>query len=393
MPIVTGPSWMGLDDAMLRVSWPEANARRLSRQFHRTTSPAGAVHQMLAAQAQVASAAEVSIALRLSSGRCADVRSALAGGELIRAAGLRGTIHTVAADDLALWVGVFGSMPSARWPGRGDLEPSPEEVDRLCAAIGAAVSEETEPLTLDELHEGVVARAGAWAGEPVMPAFQTMWPRWRLVQAVAARRGLLSFGPNRGRAVTFAAPPAFEVVEPEDAVAVLLDRYLRAYGPSTPAAYAKWHAAPIGWANRTFEALAAQGRIAQVDFDGIPAWLARDDVDFAVEPPLGVLLLPYFDALAIAAYPRERFFPGRASERALAGGQAGNFPVVLLDGEVAGVWHQRKAGRRVRITVEMLDPLPRSRRAELESAVAHLGVLQDLQPDLVLGEVTTGPHA
>lgn len=180
-------------------------------------------------------------------------------------------------------------------------------------------------------------RAGAWAGEPVMPAFQTMWPRWRLVQAVAARRGLLSFGPNRGRAVTYAAPPAFEAVEPEGAVAELLDRYLRAYGPSTPAAYAKWHAAPIGWANRTFEALADRGRIAQVDFDGIPAWLARDDVDFSVDPPPGVLLLPYFDGLAIAAYPRERFFPGRASERALAGGQAGNFPVVLLDGEVAGV--------------------------------------------------------
>lgn len=378
---------------MLHVSWPEANARRLTRQFQVSTSPTAAVQQMLAAQAQVATAAEVSIALRLSSGRCADVRSALADGRLIRAAGLRGTIHTISADDLALWTGVFESMPAARWAVSGDLEPTPAEVDTLCAAIRTTVAEATESLTLDELHDGVVARAGAWAGDPVMPAFQDMWPRWRLVQAVAARRGLLCFGPNRGRAVTYAAPPAFEPVDPQDAATDLLDRYLRAYGPSTPAAYAKWHATPIGWANRTFEAMTSQARIVEVDFDGTSAWLAHDDLEFPAGPPCGIRLLPYFDALAIAAYPRERFFPGRAYERALAGGQAGNFPVVLVDGEVAGVWRQRKAGRRVKITVETLDLLPRSRRPELEAAVAHIAALQDLQADLTLGEVTTGPHA
>ena len=36
-----------------------------------------------------------------------------------------------------------------------------------------------DPLTLAELHEGVVSRVGPWAGAPVMPAFQGTWPRWR----------------------------------------------------------------------------------------------------------------------------------------------------------------------------------------------------------------------
>ncbi|MEK8144714.1 crosslink repair DNA glycosylase YcaQ family protein [Streptomyces sp. M10(2022)] len=49
-----------------------------------------------------------------------------------------------------------------------------------------------------------------------------------------------------------------------------------------------------------------------------------------------VRLLPYFDAFTIASQPRERLFPGAAFERALAGGQAGNFPVLLVDGVVAG---------------------------------------------------------
>ncbi|WP_256839028.1 winged helix DNA-binding domain-containing protein [Ornithinimicrobium faecis] len=378
---------------MRTVTWPEANARRLARQFAGAATPDAAVYTMLAAQAQVASAAELSIALRLREGTCVDVRAGLADQSLVRASGLRGTIHTVAAADLGLWTGTFATMPAGRMSAGPDLQPSPAEVDRLCAAIGDTTASAATPLTLEELHNGVVDRVGSWAGDLVMPAFQTMWPRWRLVQAEAARRGLLSFGPNRGRAVTYTAPPTTAPIEPRAAAEQLLLRYLSAYGPSTPAAYAKWHAAPIGWATRTFEALTGQGRVVEVDLEGTRAWVVHDDLDFAADPPTGIRLLPYFDALGIAAFPRERFFPGRAAVRALAGGQAGNYPIVLVDGEVAGVWHQRKAGRRVTITVEPLFRVTRRRQAELEEAVERIGHLQDLRPELVVGEVTTGAHA
>lgn len=378
---------------MRTVTWPQANARRLARQFAGVRTPDAAVRVMLAAQAQVASAADLSIALRLGGGTCADVRAGLGDRSLVRAAGLRGTIHVVAAADLGLWTGTFATLPPGRTSADPALQPTPAEVDRLCAAIGDTAAQAPEPLTLEELHDGVVARAGAWAGELVMPAFQSMWPRWRMVQAEASRRGLLCFGPNRGRAVTYTAPPPTEPIEPRAAAERLLLRYLSAYGPSTPAAYAKWHAAPIGWATQIFDALTLQGRAVEVDLDGTRAWVVHDDQDFTADPPTGIRLLPYFDALAIAAFPRERFFPGRASERALAGGQAGNYPVVLVDGEVAGVWHQRKAGRRVVITVEPLVRVTRRRQAELEEAVERVASLQDLRPELMVGEVTTGPHA
>ena len=51
-------------------------------------------------------------------------------------------------------------------------------------------------------------------------------------------------------------------------------------------------------------------------------------------------VLPYFDAFAVGGFPRELLFPGRAWERALAGGQAGNFPVLLVDGVVTGVFQE-----------------------------------------------------
>ncbi|GGP35219.1 hypothetical protein GCM10010231_02580 [Streptomyces sindenensis] len=43
--------------------------------------------------------------------------------------------------------------------------------------------------------------------------------------------------------------------------------------------------------------------------------------------------------------------PTAAWERALGGGQAGNFPVLLVGGVGAGVWHRRRPGRRIAVTV------------------------------------------
>ena len=92
--------------------------------------------------------------------------------------------------------------------------------------------------------------------------------------------------------------------------------------------------------------------------------------------------------------PRDRLFPGRAAARALVpSGQAGNYPVLLVDGEVAGVWHQRRSGRQIEITVEPLVPLPASRRRALEVQAGRIGEILEGTPRLVVGTVTVGAHA
>lgn len=63
----------------------------------------------------------------------------------------------------------------------------------------------------------------------------------------------------------------------------------------------------------------------------------------------GIRLLPYFDPLPRRVAPADAAVSRRAGDRALSGGQAGTFPVLLVDGEVAGVWHQRRSGRRVAV--------------------------------------------
>ncbi|WP_248966334.1 DNA glycosylase AlkZ-like family protein [Sphaerisporangium perillae] len=110
-------------------------------------------------------------------------------------------------------------------------------------------------------------------------------------------------------------------------------------------------------------------------------------------PPHGVRLLPYFDAYTVGCHPRERLFPGPAAQRPLSGGQAGNFPVLLIDGTVAGIWHCRRAGRGLDITVEPLTTLTIVERRELDNQVKRIGEILEGEPRLTIATVTVGGHA
>ncbi|MFI7402968.1 winged helix DNA-binding domain-containing protein [Streptomyces sp. NPDC049541] len=382
----------------LRISWNEASARRLERQFLANpaepgTTVADVVDAMLAAHAQVLSAAEVSVGVRTARTTRSAVRAALWDERtLVKTHGPRGTVHLLPARELPLWCSALPAVPSTASPFAPGVRVTEEQARQIVAAIGDAL--EGVALTIDELSEEVVARTGSWAGDRVMPAFQDLWPRWRQVLHRAGQSGALCFGPNRGRKVTYTRPPHFTPLPPDEAVRELVRRYLRAYGPATPQNFAKWLAAPGGWAAALFGTLAAAGEIEEVVFEGAGGcWVVAGDTEFPEGRLPGVRLLPYFDAYGIAAQPRELLFPGAAYERALAGGQAGNYPVLLVDGVVAGVWHQRRRGRRTTVTVEPLGRLTDRQERELGEQVERVGEVLEAQAELVIGEVTAGAHA
>ena len=124
--------------------------------------------------------------------------------------------------------------------------------------------------------------------------------------------------------------------------------------------------------------------------------MARGDTEMPRTSDMrgSIRLLPYFDAYVVGSQPRDRLFPGKASARALApSGQAGNYPVMLIDGVVAGVWHQRRSGRRIEVTVEPLTPLRGAQRHALETQVDRVGEILEGDPRLTVGTVSAGGHA
>jgi hypothetical protein len=369
-----------------RLSWAEVCARRLDR--HALSSPlqdarsADIVSTMCGAHAQVLSAAELSIGLRIAGITRKDVQEALwTEHSLVKTFGPRGTIHLLSTQDLPMWAAALSAIPTSSSSHPENVRLTPRQTDEIVEAIADALDD--AELTIDELNEAVIAATGPWAAELVVPAFSGMWPRWRLGLAPAGIRGALCFGPNRGRKVTYTNPrrllSGLRPANGQTALAEVVRHYLYAYGPATPQQFAQWLAAPRWWATDLFDSLS--GELQQVEVDGTLAWLAAGDTTVPWTAPQGVRLLPYFDAYTVGCQPRELLFPGRAAERALTpSGQAGNFPVLLIGGTVAGVWHQRRSGRKPDITAEPFDRLTTTQRRELDDQVERIGTSSKANP-------------
>ncbi|MDQ2830505.1 MAG: winged helix DNA-binding domain-containing protein, partial [Chloroflexota bacterium] len=157
------------------MSWAEVCARRLERHALSAPSqdaqPAGIVAAMCGAHAQVLSAAELSIGLRIAAVTRTEVRDALwTERSLVKTFGPRGTVHLLPTRDLPLWTGALSAIPPPASPFPQDVRLTPAQTDAVVAAIAVALDDAA--LTIDELSAAVIAATGPWAGDLVMPAFQ-----------------------------------------------------------------------------------------------------------------------------------------------------------------------------------------------------------------------------
>ena len=57
------------------------------------------------------------------------------------------------------------------------------------------------------------------------------------------------------------------------------------------------------------------------------------------------------------------------------------------------MWHQRRSGRRLAVTVEPFDTLTAAQRRQLDARVQRLGEILDCRPELAVAPVTAGHHA
>ena len=376
-------------------TWAATLSRRLDR--HHLTRPATSAADVAAAvcgvHAQIITAAELSIGQRLAGADRDDVRAALwETRELVKTFGPRGTVHLLPTRDLPRWTGALSAVPRPLPSFEPSVRLAPSQLDEVVAGIGTLLAD--AELTIDELDAALADEVGPWAVERCMPAFGDLWPRWRQAVDTAAGRGVLCFGPVRDRKVTYTSPqrwsPGFTPAPGAAAVGWLARSYLHSYGPARPEHFARWLSAPTPWAVTLFETLATAGEIEPV---GAAGWVVAGDTAFPARPPRALRLLPYFDAYVVGSHPRDRVFPGLAAARALARSQAGNYPVLLVDGMVGGVWHQKRSGRYLDVTVEPVVELPAARRRELDAETERVGAFAGLTPRLTVGPVTVGPHA
>lgn len=387
---------------MRSLTWEEVWGRRLARHALLVPKPkeslVDAVRAVCGIHAQVMSAAELSVGLRVDGATRQDVRAELWSRRgLVKTYGLRGTVHLFPSDEVALWSAALRATIRPRDADQlTKMGLDRAQTEAVVAAIGDAL--DGGCLTREELGLEVARRVGAWATEAVSPAFGGQWPRWQMAIGVAARADLLCFGPNRGNAVTFVRPDQWlgglTPIEPPAALHEVFRRYLSVYGPATHREFAQWFGMPPGDALPLTQELASE--LEEIDIEGHRAWLLAGDAAASQpsrdELPEAVQLLPHFDCYMIGCHPRDHLVPAAWAKRVLTRGAAGTVPVLIVAGVVAGIWQQRRSGRHIEIRVEAFQPLSAQQHRALDAAAARVGAIVEADSALTLGAIDARPH-
>jgi uncharacterized protein YcaQ len=347
---------------VIEVSWEQVRGFRAARSLDGSGGAAETARRLSGVQAQVMSCAELALAARVDGLRVDEIRDALWDRrELVKTWAMRGTLHLLPADELALWAGALRTR-SYLWRRSTWLRyfgVSLEELEALVTGIATAL--DGAGLTREEIAD----LAGEFAGPQAREHLTSGWGS--LLKPIAMEGGLV-FGPNRGRNVVFVNPRSwigpFTPEETEAAMCELTRRWLRVYGPGSHRDLALWWGTTAGRAGKALEALGDE--LVEVSVEGRRTFtLVEDAVALQRARPDGrARLVAGFDPYVVGFQPREALveveFKSRVSRTA-----GWISPVVLVGGKAVGVWKHELRKGAMEITVEPFAKLAAARVREL----------------------------
>jgi hypothetical protein len=296
---------------------------------------------------------------------------------LVKLWAMRGTLHLLSTRELGTWLGALGTydhyLKGAWLRGFGTTR---EELEGLIVAIGDAL--DGEPLTRQELGAAVERSTG-------MPGLaDKVQGSWGPFLKPASFRGRLCFAPSDGQRVRFTAPAGwvgdhFEIAPGGQALREVTRRYLGAFGPATREDLARWWSVSAAQAGRMLAALGDE--VVAVDVEGAAGWMLREHATEAAAEAGGpgrvARLLPGFDMWVIGAARDAAALLEPAHKARVYRNQGWISPVLLVNGRMDGVWSHERKGKRLVVTIETFDRVPKWARvqadAEAERLAAFLG--------------------
>ncbi|MFI6981025.1 winged helix DNA-binding domain-containing protein [Embleya sp. NPDC050154] len=340
-----------------RIRRTRARAQALAEGV-REDSVEAVVRRVLAIQAQDATAADLGIRVRGRGIGARDVRAAYENERsVVRTWLMRGTLHTVAAEDVRRLLRLLAPRlldgTGRRYRELGLDEGLRERADRL---IRDALTTHG-PLTRQELTD----RLGTLGVPPEGQA------SFHLIRH-AALTGIVCHGPEHAGEATYALLDDWVPAQPDDSggesesdLAELALRYLKSHGPVDTEDFATWSGLPITWARKAWKALAWSGAITD---DGVPTGSVDPAADSAArssEAP-DVRMLPAYDGYLVGYRTRESAVPAAYEHRVRPGGGLIR-PTITVDGLAVATWTRLAGGRTVEVSA--FEPL---------SAVVEAGI-------------------
>jgi len=341
---------------------PELTAALAARQglIERwNVAPAEAIRRLTPLQGQFAPAPFIALAARLNGFARADLEAAIDARTVVKTTIMRLTLHVAAAEDFPAYAQLTRQARMRTWrktyPHLDDAE-----VTRELAAWFAE-----EPRTNADVRE----RVGAYEGVTRDP--------WTPVIFARALLPLVQLPPaghwrDNGRGVRFVVDPR-PLPTPADASALVLTRYLEAFGPAAKRDVAAWS----GVAQSDF----AWERVVTVSYRDEKGRELIDLPDRPLPPaatPLPPRFLARWDQPLLAYADRDRIIAPEVQplQLTLSGDQT-----ITVDGRVAASW----ALEQGRLTITPHVEISRGQRASIREE--GLRTARFCAPDLARPEV------
>lgn len=291
-----------------------------------SASVADAARWMTAMQGQDFAAVQWGLALRTRDATRQHVLDAFARATIVRSWPMRGTLHVVAAEDLA-WMLSLTSDRLIR--SAATRRKNLGLTDRMLADARDTVTQGLaggRSASRAELYELLTTAGIDTAGQR---GYHMLW--------YLAQTGVVCFGPPHGsqQAVVLLDEwvPRPRRLDGDEALAEWARRYFASHGPATVHDFAWWSSLTLAQARRGLAAAADD--LEARDLDGVTHFL--DASTQATRD--GVRVLPPFDEYLLGYRDRAPQLDPAVAGRVVPGGNGVFRPIVVRDGTVVGTWH------------------------------------------------------
>lgn len=339
--------------------------RRLAGQFLSTTklkSGADVVRALGAVQAQDYAGAKWALAQRTTGRTDAEIERELDSGQILRTHVLRPTWHFIVPSDIRWMLALTGPRVSAAMaPANRRLELDSDVYRRAYAVLTKALAG-GESLTRGELaseltRAGISGATGQRLGHLMMQA---------------ELDGIICSGPRQGKQFTYALldarAPATPPLPRDEALAELTRRYFTRRGPATPRDFAWWSGLTVADARRGIALLDSE--LERLTIGDTEYWIAADAPTPPARRSLWAHLLPNYDEYFIGFRDRSAIGHRVPDTSTVTGGNALIPHVMIVNGELVGIWRRTFEKERVVMSLEPHAPLTR-RELELVTAEAR----------------------
>lgn len=322
---------------------------------------------MLAMQAQDAAGVRWALSLRAADSPTEEeVLADLAEGRVVRNRPSRGTLQVTAPEDLHWLSGTLTPRSNReavkRRPTIELTDDMVEGAEKVIRAELAGDVVRTRPELVAACAAAGVELDGSQAGHVLRHLTELM---------------VIVFADPRSRTDSFALADGWIVDrrEPAERLGEVVSRFVAARGPVTRQDIGKWAYLAMGSVDAGLEA--AGDAVERVSLAGTEYLVARGSADVSEEEMEAALasplLLPPFDEYLIGYGSRDPILDGRFFERIVPGRNGMFKPIVVVDGEIVGLWSRKATARKVSIALEPFTRITAKAKRALQGPAREYG--------------------